>query len=147
MKRTDNEAASEPLTIGQVAKRAGIGIETIRFYEREGLIQDPPRSGSGYRLYPLETIDRLLFTRRAKALGFSLKEIRELLSLSVSPDATCEDVRQRAQAKLKAIENKIETLERMKTVLAEIAAACRGKGPASECPILEVMRQGEDLGL
>ena len=132
----------EPLTIGQVAKRSGIGIETVRFYEREGLIEDPPRSGSGYRLYPEEAITRIQFTRRAKELGFSLKEIKELLSLSVSPGTTCKDIKNRAQAKLTDIEDKVRTLQRMKKVLAKVTAACSEEGPVSNCPILEAMEQG-----
>ncbi|MDA0350222.1 MAG: MerR family DNA-binding protein [Verrucomicrobia bacterium] len=135
----------EPLTMGQVANRSGIGIETVRFYERQGLIKDPPRSGSGYRMYPEETVTRIQFTRRAKDLGFSLKEIKDLLSLSVSPGATCQDIKHRAEAKLTDIEDKIRTLRRMKKALAKVTAACRGEGSVSDCPILEAMEQGKEL--
>ena len=86
----------ETLTIGKVAKQADIGIETIRFYEREGLIEDPPRRASGYRQYPSDTVDRVRFIKRAKELGFSLKEIKELLYLSVDPGTTCTQVQQRS---------------------------------------------------
>ncbi len=84
-----------PFTIGQVAERSGIGIETVRFYERKGLIADPPRTDSGYRQYPEDVVVRLRFIRRAKELGFALKEILELLSLRVNPDTTCADVRKK----------------------------------------------------
>lgn len=135
----------ETLTIGQVAKRSGIGIETVRFYERQGLIKDPPRSGSGYRMYPEETIARIQFTRRAKDLGFSLKEIKELLSLSVSPGTTCQDIKNRAEAKLTDIEIKIRTLQRMEKVLTKVTAACLGEGSVSDCPILEAMEKGKEI--
>lgn len=135
----------EPLTIGTVAKRSGIGIETVRFYERQGLIKDPPRSGAGYRMYPEETVARIQFTRRAKDLGFSLREIKELLSLSVSPGTTCQDIKNRAQAKLTDIEEKIQTLQRMKNALKKVSAACHGEGSVSDCPILEALEKGKEM--
>lgn len=136
----------EPLSISQVAKRSGISIQTVRFYEREGLIEPPPRSGSGYRLYPeKETMTRLQFIRRAKEFGFSLKEIKELLSLSVSPSTTCKDIKNRAKAKLTDLEDKVRTLQRMKKALAEVTAACSGKGSISTSSILEAMeRRGKN---
>ena len=89
----------EALTIGQVARRAGVGIETVRFYERRGLTKDPPRTDAGYRQYPADVVLRLRFVKRAKELGFSLKEIAELLSLRLKPEKTCGDVKRRAKAK------------------------------------------------
>jgi MerR family transcriptional regulator, copper efflux regulator len=125
------------LTIGRVAQLASVGVETIRFYEREGLIAVPPRAAFGYRHYPLDTVARLHFIKRAKELGFSLKEIKELLSLRVSPEVTCEDVRARAEAKIADIEDKIRQLQRMRRALVRLAETCQGSGPVSECPILE----------
>lgn len=130
-----------PLTIGQVAKRAGIGLETVRFYERQGLIEEPGRKESGYRQYAEEVVARLRFIRRAKELGFSLKEIRELLALRHDPSTTCAEVRNRAKAKIANIEEKIQTLQRMKKALMELTMTCRGRGPAGECPILVALDQ------
>ena len=100
----------EALTIGQVARRAGVGIETVRFYERRGLIKDPPRTAAGCRQYPADVVLRLRFVKRAKELGFSLKEIAELLSLRLKPEKTCGDVKRRAEAKIADIGEKIRAL-------------------------------------
>lgn len=132
----------ESLTIGKVARIARVGVETIRFYEREGLIEEPPRRESGYRQYPEETVHRLRFIKRAKELGFTLKEIKELLALRIEPETTCEDVRLRAEAKIVDIEERIRTLQRMKEALTKLTLACRGRGPVSRCPILEAMENG-----
>ncbi len=129
----------EPLRIGKVAHLGGVGVETVRFYEREGLIEEPPRTESGYRQYPHETVSRIRFIRRAKELGFSLREIRELLALRLDPDTSCEDIRLRAEAKIADIEEKVRTLRRMKKALAKLTAACSGRSPVSECPILEAL--------
>jgi MerR family mercuric resistance operon transcriptional regulator len=127
----------KPLTIGQLANRAGVGVETVRFYEREGLLDEPARRGSGYRQYTENVVGRLRFIRRTKELGFTLKEIKELLSLRLDPSTTCADVRTRAQAKIADIEEKIRTLQRMKKALVKVTDSCSGRGPTSECPILE----------
>ncbi len=129
----------EPLSIGQVAKQAGVGIETLRFYERQGLIDSPPRKQSGYRQYPKGAVKRVVFIKRAKELGFSLKEISELLSLKVDPSTKCADVKKRAEEKISHIEDKIRTLKRMRNTLKRLSASCDVKGPASECPILEAL--------
>lgn len=134
----------ETLTIGELANRAGVGVETIRFYEREGLIAEPKRRPSGYRQYPAEAVRRVRFIRHAKELGFTLKEISELLSLRVDPERTCADVRQRARTKIESIEGKIESLAAMKVALERLAASCHGSGPTSECPILEELDRDED---
>lgn len=128
----------KPLTTGALAKRSGVNLETVRFYERRGLLPEPPRSPSGYRLYPAEAARRLRFIKRAQELGFSLKEVEELLSLRVSPRTTSRArVRQRAEAKIEDITTKIKTLESMKKSLRKLTQACQGCAPASECPILE----------
>lgn len=108
------------LTIGKVAKQAGIGVETIRFYERQGLLEEPPRNESGYRQYGPETVEKLEFIKRAKELGFSLKEIGELFDLLHDQHATCGDVKGQAESKLRAIEEKIKDLTKMQTALAQL---------------------------
>lgn len=130
------------LTIGQVAKQSGLGVETVRFYERQGLIEEPPRRASGYRQYPPEVVDRLGFIRRAKALGFSLKEIADLLGLRVDPHSTCGDVKSRTAAKIADIDAKMAELKRMKRALLQLHDACSGEGPTSQCPILDAL-EGE----
>lgn len=134
---------SGSLSIGQLAKRAGVGVETVRFYEREGLLVEPQRRQSGYRQYQSDTVDRLLFIRRAKELGFTLKEIKELLSLRVDDDKTCADVRQQTKAKIADIEDRIRSLQRMKRALVKVTRQCSGSGPTSECPILESIERKE----
>lgn len=134
----------QALTIGEVAKAARVGVETIRFYEREGLIAEPPRRRSGYRQYPPDTVRRVRFIRRAKELGFTLKEIGELLSLRVEPGTTCADVRALARAKIADIEGKIAELDTMKKALEHLARSCRGTGPTSECPILDALDHQEN---
>jgi MerR family transcriptional regulator, copper efflux regulator len=127
------------LTIGQIAKRSGVGVETVRFYEHEGLIEDPPRRTSGYRQYSPDVIARIKFIKRAKELGFSLKEIRELLALRSDPKTTCSDIKQRAQAKLKDIEERLRDLKKMRDAISQLAAACDGSSPINECPILDAL--------
>lgn len=135
----------EILTIGQLAKQAGVGVETLRFYEREGLIAEPERRPSSrYRQYPPQAVRRVRFIRHAKDLGFTLKEIQELLELRVNPDSTCADVRGRAKDKIQDIEGRIASLERMKSALERLARKCRGQGPTTECPILEELDRLED---
>ena len=130
------------LTIGQLARRAEVGVETVRFYEREGLLKEPARRPSGYRQYDEGVVDRLRFIRRAKQLGFTLNEIKELLSLRIDPATTCADVKSRAEAKLADIAAKIRSLQRMKRALVKLTKACSGRGAASECPILESLDHG-----
>jgi MerR family copper efflux transcriptional regulator len=125
------------LTIGRLAKQAGVNLETVRFYERRGLLPKPPRSASGYRLFPSDAARRLRFIRRAKELGFSLKEIRELLSLRVSRTTTSRDIRTRAEVKIADIDAKIKSLESIKKTLRKLTNVCEGCVPVAECPILE----------
>ncbi len=130
-----------PLRIGQVAREASVGIETIRFYERRGLIPEPPRTASGYRQYPISVVGRLRFINHAKGLGFSLKEIVQLLTLGESPDTTCEDVKSVAEAKLQEIEGKLSDLAHIQVSLKSLVAACQDGDPKS-CFILEAIRNG-----
>ena len=131
------------LTIGRVAKRAGVGVETIRFYERQGLLEDPPRRESGYRQYPEEAVARIRFIRRAKDLGFSLREVQELLNLRVDETSSAAEVRSRAEAKITEIAIKIADLERITQALTELIACCSGRGPIGECPILEALERNQ----
>lgn len=129
----------EPVTIGHVARLAGVGVETVRFYERKGLLEKPARKHSGYRQYSEEAVVRLRFIKRAKELGFSLREIKDLLRLWHSPTATCEDVRAVAEAKLAQIGDRIKELRATERSLKKLVIACKGKRPLSECPILEAL--------
>ena len=131
------------LTIGKIAKAAEIGVETVRFYEREGLIAEPPRRPSGYRQYPPDTVNRLRFIRRAKDLGFTLKEIGELLDLRVNPTRSCAEVRELAKAKRADIEGKIVELARIRAALTAFVRTCRGKGSTSVCPLLDALDKQE----
>lgn len=128
-------------TIGQLARLSGAGVETIRYYEREGLIAKPPRRSSGYREYPEDTLSRLRFIRRAKALGFSLKDIKELLELRVTPGATCADIRERAEAKIADVRDKLAMLRQMEQSLVKLTDTCQGRGPLSDCPILDALEE------
>jgi MerR family mercuric resistance operon transcriptional regulator len=128
---------TKSLTIGRLATEAGVNLETVRYYERRGLLPRPPRSASGYRLFPAEATRRLRFIRRAQELGFSLGEIRELLSLRVSRGSTSAQVKARAEAKLADIEARIKSLESMKNTLRKLTKICAGCGPIAKCPILE----------
>lgn len=133
------------LKIGEVADRGGVNLETIRYYEREGLLPKPPRLPSGYRMFPESAVSRVRFIKRAQELGFSLAEIKELLSIQIDPNKECADVKRLAKAKVADIEEKIRTLESMKRVLSGLAEACPGCGPSSECPILESIESAEVL--
>ena len=133
----------KPLTIGQVARNAGVGVETVRFYERQGLLEEPPRRPSGYRQYGEAVVARLGFIRRAKELGFTLKEIGDLLSLRLDPRGSRADVKRRAKAKITDIDDRIQSLKRMRKALAKLTAKCDGHGTTDECPILEAMNGTE----
>ena len=130
---------SEPstLTIGALAQAAGVGVETIRFYERKGLLPEPPRTLAGYRQYPGDTVDRVKFIRRAQGLGFALREISELLDLRVDEVAACGPVEAQAREKLEQVAGKIEALRLMETALHRLVEACEAREPTGACPILE----------
>jgi Hg(II)-responsive transcriptional regulator len=133
-------------TVGQVAKRSGVGIETVRFYERHGLLDEPERRESGYRQYGGDDVAVLRFIRRAKRLGFTLKEIKALFALRLDGSATRSDVRAQATAKIADIGSKIRDLQRMREALSVLTAACHGNGPATGCPILESLNNPDDDG-
>jgi Hg(II)-responsive transcriptional regulator len=127
------------LTSGQLAKAANVNTETLRYYERRGLMPEPPRRESGYRTYPQESVDRLNFIKGAQELGFSLEEIKELLALRVDETASSGEVRRRAQTKVAQIDAKIRKLQEMRDALDHLIEQCSGEGPTSECPILDAM--------
>ena len=128
-------------TIGQLARLSGFGVETIRYYERERLVREPPRRASGYREYPEDTLARLRFIRHAKELGFSLKDIKDLLELRVAPGATCASVRKRAEMKIADVRAKQKKLRQIEQALVKLAAACTGRGPTGNCPILDALEE------
>lgn len=129
----------ENLTIGQLAKQADVNVETVRYYERRGLIPEPPRRDSGYRQYSQDFVLRIQFIKRAQELGFSLKEIEELLALQVESKAVCDDVREQAQLKIADVEAKIQMLQRIKNTLTELVTACEENELTDECPILNAL--------
>jgi MerR family mercuric resistance operon transcriptional regulator len=133
------------LTIGQVARACGVGVETVRFYEREGLVSQPARPEVGFRRYPPETVKRVLFIQRSKALGFSLREIRELLSLRIDSARSCNQVRKHAEAKIADIEGKIEALGTMRHALEKLVAACGNRRETGDCPIIEALEEGNQI--
>jgi MerR family copper efflux transcriptional regulator len=144
MNKSANRRANRPtttshLTIGAVARRAGVGIDTVRYYEREGLLPPPLRRASGYRDYGNDVVERLRFIRRAKDLGFTLDEIRELLALSSDRERGVRDVKVRAEAKLAAVEDRIRELQRVRRGLKQLITACPGHGPLEHCPILRAL--------
>jgi len=128
--------------VSALADAAGVNLETVRYYERQGLLPKPPRTPAGYRSFNGEAVRRLQFIKQAQALGFSLREIRELLSLRVKPGAPCSEVRDRAQAKLADIDAKLKQLRAMRTALARFVATCSGRGPMTACPILDALDHG-----
>ena len=127
------------ITTSELARQGDVNLETVRYYERQGLLPKPPRTGAGYRQFPSDAVQRVRFIKRAQALGFTLAEIKELLALRIDPAGSCHDVESRARAKVADIEQRIMTLKGMKRALSQLVAAC-GNGTASkECPILEAL--------
>ncbi|MCZ6512944.1 MAG: MerR family DNA-binding protein [Nitrospinae bacterium] len=128
------------MTISKIAKEAGVGVETIRFYERKGLVDQPPKpSSGGFRVYTAEAAERIRFIRQAQELGFSLREIQELLSLRTDPATDCADVRERAQAKLDEVNRKIALMKGIQTALQKLIKACPGQGALQLCSIIEAI--------
>ena len=128
---------SKPLTIGALARDSGVNLETIRFYERSGLLPAPQRSPSGYRHYQQQDVRRLRFIRRGRELGFSLEEIRSLLELAAHPESPCESADQMVREHLDAIETRIRDLQNMRAELSKLAG-CHS-GHAEHCRLLEAL--------
>lgn len=131
------------MRIGAVARDAGIGVHAVRFYEREGLIPKPARQTSGYRDFAPEVVPRLRFIKRAKALGFTLREIFELLDLDASASGSARGVKQLAERKLEDLNERIEALQRMRRALRTLAENCSARGSVRQCSILRTLDAGE----
>ena len=129
----------QALTVGKLSKQTGVAVETLRYYERRGLLPPAERTTSGYRLFRPDTAQRLRFIRRAQALGFSLDEIAELLSLSDTPSRSAREVKQLTRSKIADIEVRIRDLQRMKRGLAKLDETCSGHGSTQDCPILAAL--------
>lgn len=131
------------MTIGQAAEIIGVNPQTIRFYEREGLLPRVPRSAAGYRQFDADLIRRIQFIRHAQEVGFSLDEISDLLSLRADPDGSCSDVQDYAEEKIAELEERMHKLESMKRILENLVALCASGLPTSACPILETLDENE----
>jgi MerR family mercuric resistance operon transcriptional regulator len=131
----------EKMTTGKLAKKAGVNVETVRYYEREKLIPEPPRNSSGYRQYSSKDLKRLKFIKSAQKLGFSLKEISELLSLKANSKSACHEVRIMAEEKITLIEDKIKDLEQMKNILVDLTDDCIKAKDSDNCPIIDIINK------
>jgi len=129
----------ERLTTSKVAKQAGVNLETIRYYENEGVLPKPPRTNSGYRIFSDDSIKQLRFIKHAQELGFSLKEIKELLSLRIKPGSSCADVRRKAETKIVDVDENIERLQAIRAALVQLTNTCSGRGPINTCTILQAL--------
>jgi MerR family mercuric resistance operon transcriptional regulator len=127
----------QTLRTGELARRANVNVETLRFYERQGLLPKPPQRASGYREYPLEAVGLVQFIKRAQVLGFSLREVTELLDLRQVPRATCGDVVVLARRKIEEIDAKMSNLRAMRMALHKLLKGCTGTAPIAQCPIIE----------
>lgn len=135
----------ETLTIGQLAGEFGVAAETLRYYERRGLVEPVRRTASGYRLYGSGARDRLCFIRRAQALGFSLEEVADLLALSDNPGADAGEVKRLTEGRIRDIEARIRDLENLRDGLRSLADHCPGSGSATtDCPILGALQRPDD---
>jgi Hg(II)-responsive transcriptional regulator len=132
------------LTIGQVAQRARVRLDTVRYYERRGLLPAPPRTPSGYRQYAPETVRRVAFIKRAQALGFTLGEIHHLLSLRVAPGTGCTAVERSARSAMERLDHQLADLHRMRAALARLADACGSQHATDLCPLLDAIEPQED---
>lgn len=133
------------LTIGKLAKACDVKVDTVRYYERKGLLLPLERTESGYRVYSTDSVKRLRFVRKAQSLGFTLEEIRELLELSEQPEADCSDIRDKASKKIEEVEKRIFDLVSIKESLTELSEFCPGKGkPLSDCSILKHFYKGKE---
>jgi len=129
----------ETIRIGRLAEMSGVSIDTVRYYEREGLLPEPSRRASGYREYSQSDVERLRFVRRAKELGFTLTEIAELLSLTADRHSDMQGVKRKAEERLEQVETKLAELQRVKRGLKQLIAACPGHGELDRCPIVAAL--------
>lgn len=133
------------LRIGALARQAGVGVETVRFYERQGLLRQPARRPGGYRSYPQEAVGQIRFIRQAQSLGFTLEEVGALLRLRTSEETRCAAVRSRAVAKMADVEARIRQLQLIRGALETLVAACPAKGPLAACTILEALNSAAPI--
>lgn len=131
------------LRIGELARRSGLSVETLRYYERRGLIPAPDRLPSGYRVFPYQILKRLAFIKRCKRLGFTLDETLELMQLQHRPEQESLAVKQRVDERIEEIGRKIDDLQRIQQALQGLSALCSGKGSTADCPILAFLEQEE----
>ena len=132
--------SNKPLTIGFLAKAANVNIETIRYYQRIGLITEPDKPLKGYRSYPTETLKRIKFIKRAQQLGFNLKEVAELLQLgNGNSKDRCSDVRQRAELKREHIDQQINDLKNLRSTLTQLINSCKSDNGSQHCAIVETL--------
>ncbi|MFT3896193.1 MAG: heavy metal-responsive transcriptional regulator [Thermomonas sp.] len=124
------------MRIGHLADKAGVAVDTVRYYERQGLLPPPARRPSGYRDYGNDELQQLRFVRRCKALGFTLEETRELLRLNADPKADRTEVRALTERRLADVDAKLHELQALRDSLAELASSCSGQGPLEGCPII-----------
>jgi len=133
----------EGLKTAQLANEGGVNVETIRYYERHGLLPKPPRTASGYRVFSEDAISRLRFIKRSQELGFSLEEVKELLALRVRPGSGCADVRRKGEAKIADVDEKLNHLLEIKKALVRLTDNCSGRGPVSACTIIQILTAAE----
>lgn len=131
---------------GEVARRAGVNKETVRYYEKRNLIPEPDRRRSGYRIFTQGHIDRIRFIKRAQQLGFTLSEIKELLELRTDEDTTCSEIKQEARQKYRDVVEKIDDLIRIKETLIDLIDSCDQAGPKGDCPILKALEGKNETG-
>lgn len=136
------EEKNHTYKIGEVFRHADVNKETVRYYEKRGLIPKPDRRRSGYRIFTQRHIDQIRFIKRAQELGFTLKEIKELLELRMDENTSCSEIRSEAQKKYQDVVEKINDLQRIKSTLTDLIDSCAGSGPKGDCPILEAL-EGE----
>ena len=137
---TITKARVLPFAIGNLSRRTGVKIETVRYYERIGIISHPPRTGGGRRVYGPEHVRQLNFIRRSRELGFSINDIRALLALAVPENVSCADVKRIAEVHLAAVRAKLIDLTRLEQILSETVARCSGES-APACPVLDVLSE------
>lgn len=133
----------DTLTVSQLARQAGVNLETVRYYERRSLLTPPQRSKSGYRQYPASTVRRIEFIKRAQALGFTLAEVADLLALDTNTPRRCEAVEEEASVVVARIDQKVAELTRMRAALGRLVDACHRRQGSSECPLLEALEPEE----
>jgi DNA-binding transcriptional MerR regulator len=131
------------MRIGEIAARAAVNVQTLRYYERRGLLAPPARRASGYRDFDSAAVERVRFIRHAQQLGFTLGEITELLALRVEGGAACADVERRARATIARVDRQVAALRRMRTTLVRLAKACRSRAPTGDCPVLSAIERSE----